>query len=290
MKGVVQGRSICQLGIVTVYVLGCCLVFASETLLRKSGFVSTPQIFREFGLVPQDWQHYAPDFIAFINNLCRFYLPVIFGVPLVFLLHYITIGPKEFDHSGKKVWFYSSLVRFLHWLCAVFFTLLVITGLMIVFAKLFGGGAGILWARTVHLGCAYGFAVTATPLFFIWIRDMFPAPYDLLWLAKAGGYLTKKTVEVPAGKFNFGQKIWFWLAFVGGGIMFYTGYYVSTMAGQQPEMAGFIKLHLILGLFIVAFFVTHLYMSLFVVKGSLKSMLSGYKWEEEVRILHGRML
>ena len=279
-----------QAGTFTACLLGCCLAFASETILRKFALVSTPQIFREFGLVSKDWQHYAGDFIAFVKGVGRLYLPVLFGVPLVFLLHYIVIGPKKFAPSGKKIWFYSGVTRFFHWASAIFFSLLVLTGLMIIFAKFIGGGPLVLSARTIHLWSAYGFLVVAAPLFIIWIKDMLPAPYDLLWLLKAGGYLSRKNQEIPAGKFNFGQKMWFWLAFLGGAVMFYTGYCVSIMAGQQAEMAGFIKIHLILGLCILAFFITHLYMSLFAIKGSLRSMISGYKWEEEVRILHGRML
>lgn len=38
----------------------------------------------------------------------------------------------------------------------------------------------------------------------------------------------------------------------------------------------------------VAVFFVHLYMSLFAIKGSIHSMLSGYKPESELKILHPR--
>ncbi len=282
---------IVQIGTVIVCLLICCFCFASELIIKRYGLVSSTQIFKEFHVVasPQ-WHHYASDFITFVHKAGRLYVWVLFGVPLLFLLHFLVIGPKKFSHTGKKIYFYSVVTRLFHWLCALCFSLLVFTGLMIVFAKTFGGGSTVLLARTIHIWCAYAFLIVATPLFLIWLKDMIPAPHDLMWLLKAGGYLSKQTNQVPAGKFNFGQKMWFWLAFAGGVVMFYTGYYLSTMGVSQAQMAAFLKIHLILGLFILAFFITHLYMSLFAIKGSLKSMIEGYKWEEEVRALHGKML
>ena len=44
--------------------------------------------------------------------------------------------------------------------------------------------------------------------------------------------------------------------------------------------------HNFLGMAITALFVTHLYMSLFAIKGSLDSMISGNKSEDEVKYMH----
>ena len=38
-----------------------------------------------------------------------------------------------------------------------------------------------------------------------------------------GGYLSKTKKPVPAGKFNAGQKTWYWMATLGGMIMILTG-------------------------------------------------------------------
>ena len=115
-------------------------------------------------------------------------------------------------------------------------------------------------------------------------------PHDIKWFLIFGGYLSKKATPVPAGKFNAGQKVWFWLATVGGAVMFYTGFYLSDITSRpQAELFFLLKIHVILGLFILALFITHLYMSLFAVRGSLKSMISGYKGIEEVKVLHSKM-
>lgn len=286
-----QKTQVVQAGVFSLCLLACSAVMAAEMLIRGYGPISTVQAFTEFHVVASaNWEKYATDFISFVNGTSRLYLPVLVGVPLVFLLHYVAIGPKSFGHTGKKIVFYTILTRFLHWACAITFSLLVISGVMVVFARFFHGGSLVLTARSVHLYCAYGFLVFGTPLFLIWLKDMFPAPYDIKWIITAGGYLSKKAKPVSAGKFNFGQKMWFWLAFAGGAVMFYTGYYISGMNLPQEQLAGFLKIHLLLGLAIVALFITHLYMSLFGVKGALGSMIRGYKWEEEVRFLHSKML
>ncbi len=287
----VQKTKMVQAGALSWCLFACSAVMAAETLIRGYGPISTVQAFTDFHVVTSaNWEKYATEFISFVHGIGRLYLSVLLGVPLVFFLHYMAIGPKSFGHTGRRIEFYAILTRLLHWACAITFSFLVITGIMVIFARFFHGGSLLLAARSVHLYCAYAFLIFGFPLFLIWLKDMFPAPYDMKWILTAGGYLSKESMPVPAGKFNFGQKMWFWLAFAGGAVMFYTGYYISGMKLPQEQLAGFLKIHLLLGLATVAFFITHLYMSLFAVKGSLGSMIRGYKWEGEVRCLHSKLL
>lgn len=236
-----------------------------------------------------DWQHYGQLFTNLQKGMFpRLFLLVLTIIPAVFLLHYILIGPKSFAHTGMMVKFFGILTRILHWLAALSFTLLVITGLMVIFGRFLGGGPLIMAGRTVHLAAAALFATSAACLFVIWVKDMIPMPHDLLWLLIVGGYLSKKKKPVPAGKFNFGQKIWFWLATLGGGVMAFTGYYLYTFAAPVDQLRQMIIIHNFLGAALVVFFLIHLYMSLFAIKGSLTSMITGYKPREEVEILHSR--
>ena len=125
----------------------------------------------------------------------------------------------------------------MHWLAALAFSLLVITGLLVIFGKFVGGGALVLTGRSVHLVSAAVFAVTAVLMFLIWLKDMLPMPCDIAWLFILGGYLSKKKKPVPAGKFNAGQKMWFWLATVGGGAwVTRVGIYIPFR--QQPISYG----------------------------------------------------
>ena len=236
-----------------------------------------------------DWQQYGQLFTSWQGGLFnRIFLLILTIVPSVFLLHYIIIGAKSFSHAGTPIKFFGILTRFLHWLAALSFSLLVITGLMVVFGKFIGGGPLVMSGRSVHLIAAIVFCLSAAGLFLIWLKDMLPMPHDILWLLIMGGYLSKKKKPVPAGKFNAGQKVWFWLATVGGGIMAWSGYTLYSFAAPVDQIRQMAILHNLLAAGLVAFFIIHLYMSLFAVKGAISSMLTGYKSREEVAIMHSR--
>lgn len=236
-----------------------------------------------------DWQQYGQTFTNLQAGLFRqLFLVILTLIPAVFLLHYILIGAKHFDHKGADVLFFSSTTRLIHWVAAVSFSLLVVTGLMIIFGKLLGGGTLIMSGRIVHIVSALVFAVAAVFMFLIWLKDMLPMPYDIAWLFIMGGYLSRKKKPVPAGKFNAGQKTWFWLATVGGLVMAYSGWYLYTFRLDVDQLRIMAMIHNFLGAALVAMFLVHLYMSMFAISGALGSMISGYKPREEVEILHSR--
>ncbi|MEN8189161.1 MAG: formate dehydrogenase subunit gamma [Thermodesulfobacteriota bacterium] len=238
-----------------------------------------------------EYQGWGEQFVKLQSTLfSRMFLAVIVGVPLVFLLHYLVIGPMVFSHEGEQIHYFNLLSRGVHLFAAVSFTLLAITGLLVIFGSFFGGGALIRTCRTIHLAAAVVFSLSALAMLFIWAKDMILAPYDFLWILIAGGYLSKEQKPVPAGKFNFGQKSWFWLATLGGATMAVTGYFLYSFQADTETLRLFVMIHNFLGAVMVAVFIVHLYMSLFAIKGAIRSMISGYKPEAEVRILHSRYL
>jgi len=112
-----------------------------------------------------------------------------------------------------------------------------------------------------------------------------------------GGYLSKEVKEIPAGKFNAGQKMWFWLATLGGIVMIVTGAVMymqdfdfgiaKSLGMSQIDLLRLAAIvHNVLAFAVVAFFFTHIYMSIFAIKGALYSMISGYKEEDEIKYLH----
>jgi formate dehydrogenase subunit gamma len=242
-----------------------------------------------YGGITGDWQKLGQPFTQLQSELFwKIFLGVITVIPGVFLLHFLIVGAKSFAHDGPQILFFNFFTRIVHWIGAISFALLVITGLLIIFGAIFGGGAPIRLARHIHIINAMVFAVIAVFMFLIWVKDMFPTFYDIKWIFILGGYLSKKKKPVPAGKFNAGQKAWFWLATVGGGIMAYTGYIIWGMNGDLDTVRLYTIVHNVLGMVLISLFLTHLYMSLFAIKGSLHSMISGYKPKEEVDILHSR--
>jgi len=267
-------------------------VTAAGNIALPSGFADRPSTasWHELNaLFTGDWQQYGQLFTSLQSDLFnRIFLLILTLIPAVFLLHYIIIGAKHFDHNGPDVFFFSIFTRMVHWLAALSFSLLVITGLLVIFGKFVGGGTLVMTGRSVHLVSAMVFAVTAVLMFVIWLKDMLPMPCDIAWLFILGGYLSKKKKPVPAGKFNAGQKMWFWLATVGGGIMAYSGWYLYSFQATTDLLRIMAMIHNFLGAALVALFLVHLYMSLFAISGSITSMISGYKPREEVEILHSR--
>ena len=236
-----------------------------------------------------EWQQYGQLFTNLQQNLFpRLFLLVITIVPVLFFLHYIAIGPISFSHEGPQVYCYNLFVRIIHWCAAISFSLLVVTGLFIIFGSLIGSGALGLIARNVHLLSAVVFSGSAVFMFLLWMKDMLPALYDIKWMIIMGGYLSKEQKPVPAGKFNAGQKMWFWLATLGGGIMAVTGYFLYCLKGDINTLRLSVIIHNFLGAAMVAMFLIHLYMSIAAIKGSLKSMITGYKAETELKILHSK--
>jgi formate dehydrogenase subunit gamma len=218
----------------------------------------------------------------------KIFLVIITAVPAVFLLHYLIIGAMHFDHDGEQILFFPLFARVVHFVAAISFSLLVITGLMIVLGAYLGGGTLIRTARTVHLVSAMVFVLPGLLMFVVWFKDMLPQLHDIAWMFILGGYLSKKKKPVPAGKYNAGQKMYFWLATVGSGVMAYTGYIIWGMGAELDTVRLYAIIHNVLGMGILAFYLTHVYMAVFAVAGSLESMRTGYKSKAEVDILHSR--
>lgn len=229
--------------------------------------------------------------------LSKVFLCVVIAVPLVFLGHYLIIGPKIFSHDGEKIYVFSLFMRIVHFLAALAFVILIPTGLMIVFGQYLGGGMLVRAARHLHDIATVIFLISLGPLFLFWFVEMLPKLEDIRWCFMLGGYLDKNIKEIPAGKFNAGQKMWFWVCAPGGLVMIATGgamYFqdfnlgITTALGvsQIDLLRICVLIHNGLAIVITAFFFTHAYMSLFAIKGAIYSIINGYKEHDEVMYLH----
>jgi len=225
------------------------------------------------------------------------YLSIIIIVPLAFLIHYLIIGPKKFNHDGKKYYVFTLFNRIIHGIAAISFIIIVPTGLIMMFGSTFGGGAFVTACKELHAVATVLFMISVVPMIIMWIKSMLFTAEDIKWFMILGGYLSKEKKPIPAGKFNAGQKMWFWVCTIGGIVMIFTGatLYVQDLDLAVLTMFGFTKIEMLrlciivhnaVGLAMVALFFTHLYMSIFAIKGAIISMINGYKEEEEIEILH----
>ncbi|QOY53694.1 formate dehydrogenase subunit gamma [Candidatus Sulfurimonas marisnigri] len=225
------------------------------------------------------------------------FLGVLFGVPAVFVVHYLVIGPMIFSHDRKKIYVFTLFHRVIHTIAGISFILLIPTGLIMMFGSTFGGGEFVRVNKEIHAISTLLFIVSIVPMFFMWLRWMFLHWDDIKWLMIVGGYLNKDKKPVPAGRFNAGQKTWYWLATLGGFLMIVTGvamyfqdFRFEILNTYHISQIDFLRasaiVHNVLGLAILALFFVHIYMAVFAIKGAIHSMISGYKEEEEVEVLH----
>lgn len=234
---------------------------------------------------------------TYVKPLLLFVLIVI---PLAFIIHYMWIGPKRFSHEGKSIMMFPLFKRINHGIAAISFMIIIPTGIIMIFGSTFGGGGFVRFCKDAHAIAAPLFFISVIPMFVTWFKRMlFDLKDDIRWMKIVGGYLSKEKKPVPAGMFNMGQKIYFWVVTLGGMIMIITSinlYFVDfQLIGGLLESWGLSQIdllrisaltHNLIGIVIVAMFMVHVYMSVFAIEGAYKSMIDGKMHEEEVKILH----
>ena len=122
--------------------------------------------------------------------------------------------------TGRLIERFTLLERMAHWGTAISFSVLAISGLILLFGKtllipvigftLFSWLAVL--AKNMHNFLGPLFIISCIITFVIFVRDNFPKAVDLDWVVNFGGLVNGK--HIPSEKFNAGEKIWFW-----GGLM-----------------------------------------------------------------------
>ncbi len=198
----------------------------------------------------------------------KIFLAILVLVPAAFLTHYMIIGPKVFPHDGKKIQAFSLYNRVIHQVAAVSFIVIVPTGFVIVFGDFFGGGMFVRLCKNLHGIFTIPFAIVVIPMFLMWLKEAIFNFDDVKWMMIVGGYLSKEKKPIPAGKFNAGQKMWYWIATLGGMVMVITGaamFFMDFNIDMVKSMTGLSQidllrvmaiLHNVVGFLVVALFIT----------------------------------
>jgi len=134
----------------------------------------------------------------------------------------------------------------------------------------------------------------------MWLKEALFNLDDVKWFLILGGYLSKEKQIIHASQFNAGQKMWYWVAILGGITMIFSGAFMFfldfkmemlhnlTGMSQIDLLRAAAILHNVMGFAVVALFITHVYMSMFAIKGAVHSIITGYVEEEEVKFLHNK--
>jgi formate dehydrogenase subunit gamma len=214
------------------------------------------------------------------------------GMLVVLVMFYLARGKIRIDHglSGRTVTRFSDIERTGHWLLAVSFIILAITGLNITYGKYFLlpvlGKAAFAdisaIGKWLHNYVAFAFMAGLVMVFIIWVKENFPDKYDAEWLVKGGGMFAKG-VHPPSKKFNAGQKIIFWLVFWGGLALSLTG--IAMLFPFQidfpPDMAPIQQMqfattwHMIIALVMIVVIIAHIYIGTIGMQGAFDAMGSG---------------
>lgn len=179
---------------------------------------------------------------------------------------------------------YAFHERLCHWLSALTYGYCVATGLALFtpylswIAFVLGGGAT---SRFWHPVAGLVFLGAAAWMHRIWRRDMSITGDDRRWLGGVENYITNRDGLVPPQhRFNAGQKLFYWVMFVGTILLVASGlpmWFPEIIAFRYAWIrAAAAVLHECAALITIGAFIIHLYMSLFLVPGSVAAMVRGY--------------
>lgn len=215
------------------------------------------------------------------------------GVLLVIALFRLIRGKIKIKEgrSGKKLHRFTGFQRFVHWSVAILFIVLGLTGVILTLGR-FGllpligketfGTLAVL-GRTVHNYLGPVFSVMLVIMLFTFIKGNFGNWTDLKWFAKGGGLFGG---HASAGRYNGGEKAWYWIAMVVGAVVVISGLLMGFpfFGVSQDDIKLSQVIHAIAAIGLLAASFGHIYMGTFAMEGAYEAMRTGYcdeNWAKE---------
>jgi formate dehydrogenase subunit gamma len=195
--------------------------------------------------------------------------------------------------TGRTIERFTPFERLLHWTTAISFVILAVSGIVMLFGRyvllpMFGytlfSWLAIL-SKNLHNFVGPLFVVCTVIMFFWFVRDNLPRAYDWVWVRKFGGLFTGE--HVPSGKFNAGEKGWFWIGVTLLGIVVsVTGLVLDfpNFAQGRETMQQANVIHAIAGVLFMVMSLGHIYLGTIGQEGSYDSMRHGHvdeTWAKE---------
>jgi formate dehydrogenase subunit gamma len=234
------------------------------------------------------WDHFNQITLHWLGAI------VILGMIAGLVAAYLFIGKVRISagRSGHRVSRFNAFERFAHWLTAVSFVVLGLTGLNITFGRtlllpLLGPNAFSAIsqvAKYAHNYVAFAFVAGLVLIVVMWIKDNIPDRTDVRWFKQGGGFIKSK--HAPARRFNAGEKLVFWAALGGGILISVSGFlllfpfYVTNIFGMQIAQV----VHSIVAVLFVALILAHIYIGTLGMEGAFEAMGTGevdYNWAKE---------
>jgi len=236
----------------------------------------------------RQWDHFHEVTLHWLGAI------VILGMIAALGAAYLIIGRLRISkgRSGQKVHRFNAFERFSHWLTAISFVALGLTGLNITFGKLLllpligpeEFSSVTQYAKYVHNYVSAAFVIGLALIVVLWIKDNLPRKVDIDWVKQGGGFIRSK--HAPSGRFNAGEKLVFWFALgagmaviISGGLLIFP-FYVTDIAGMQIAQV----VHAVVAVLFVAVIIAHIYIGTLGMEGAFEAMATGeveLNWAKE---------
>jgi len=226
----------------------------------------------------EDWRRFR------IEKLVPYGAYLMGGVLGAIVLFYLIRGKTLMPggRTGNRIPRFTLNQRTVHWFTAGIFWLLGITGLILLYGRfvlipLLGAeGFSVTAAACKEMHNLFGplFLLAVVAMFVLYVKDNFFNLADLKWFAKGGGMFGG---HVSAGRFNAGEKTWFWLVMIFGVSLSVSGLILDfAMFGQGREVMALSHVfHGISALVLISISFGHIYLGTLGVEGTLDSMTTG---------------
>jgi formate dehydrogenase subunit gamma len=183
--------------------------------------------------------------------------------------------------TGRLLERFSLAERWAHWVMAISFCVLGVSGLIgkHVLLPLLGYTL-FAWltslAKNLHNFIAPLFIVSLLVFIVMYVKDNLPEKGDLAWFLN--GWKLFKGEHLPSGRFNAGEKAWFWGGVVvlcliisaSGLILLFPNFDQLRATMQQASVV-----HAIAAVLVIAVGIGHIYMGTIGVEGAYSNMRDG---------------
>ena len=188
-------------------------------------------------------------------------------------------APSLLIPEPQEITRYSLIDRIVHWEVAITFIALMLSGMALAYPRLawlsglFGGGQTM---RAAHPWIGVAFSVGVLAMLVLWVGDMRFRRGDGQWLRRMGRYSREGHTGLDVGRFNAGQKGYYWGVIVMSLLLLLTGiplwypWMLSTGWNQSARLV-----HHVAYLVMVAGFIIHVYMSTALLPGTMTAMTTG---------------
>ena len=218
-------------------------------------------------------------------------------VVVVLAAIYFGMGPVKLHDkpTGRLMARFTLAERWAHWVMGISFVVLGITGLIILFGKFVVlpviGYTLFAWltalAKNLHNFVAPLFIVSLLVFIIMYAKDNLPEKGDATWLAN--GWKFFRGMHLPSGRFNAGEKVWFWVGVVvlclivsvTGLILLFPNF---DQLRSTMQLANII--HAIASVLVIGFGLGHIYMGSIGVEGAYRNMADGVTDEVWAREHH----